>query len=545
MLKFDTYNRRRHYVKNGLWFTEDHIPVRKLFLTKISENLKEDTLVEHFKRFGSVISVQLFNNATRNCVPNRTLSRVYGRQRYKEQRKCGFVLFANASDATKALEMKIHHVNGHKIYVIVADSWHQPDLYGVSEPPTAGDQSGEAYILKIPDDCLSMILKYLPLADQVHFQSVCERFQSVYQLTARSIHKSIASQELDNLTLWECRQFFRSSGPYVTDLNIGLHANFRNRFLKYFGRNCINLKSLDLSDIPLSGDMFSITHKTKNLMKFDLTDEELLALKNLKNLKTLNLARNGSLTDLHLDKLPVSIENLNLDYCIGIQSGHLIQMSKSLTNLRELNISFVNYTIGEVFSYMVKNGCCPLLETLGVSIDGQYEEAQLPKLKSIYIHSISWELTATKLFDQLVLFKSEQLEELKISENLTKQRLMKIAKLSGLKTLLVRKVPNIDDEVLDAFTNLRKLEHIELTNCNQVNDSNVLRLVLGCPKLHEVKLDFYYYSQITQKLLDNIIIKIPIYYKKNERKLPITIYFDSCSNLQTPAAQDIVKIILD
>ncbi|XP_046866766.1 uncharacterized protein LOC124460278 [Drosophila willistoni] len=193
MLKLDTYLRRRHYVKNGLWFTEDHIPVRKLFLPNISEDLKEDTLVEHFKRFGSVISVQLSNNN-------------------------GFVLFAYASDATKALEKMIHHANGHEICVFVADSWCQPDLYGASEPLPTSDQSGEAYILKIPDDCLSMILKFLPLADQVHFQSVCKRFQFVYQLTARSIHKSVDCKKLYDLTLWECRKFIRSSGPYVTDL---------------------------------------------------------------------------------------------------------------------------------------------------------------------------------------------------------------------------------------------------------------------------------------------------------------------------------------
>ncbi|XP_046866723.1 uncharacterized protein LOC124460255 [Drosophila willistoni] len=529
MSTLDIYLRRRHYVKNGLWFTEDHIPVRKLFLTNIPEDLKEDTLVEHFKRFGNVISVQHFYNA-------------------------GFVLFANASDATKALEMKIHHVNGHKIDVIVADSWCQPDLYGASEPVPAGDQSGEAYILKIPDDCLSMILKFLPLADQVHFKSVCNRFHSVYQLTARSIHKSVDWEKLDDLTLWECREFFRSSGPYVTDLYINLYAKYRNRLFKYFGRNCINLKSLELFNVPLSAEImfqiFSTTSKLENLILklCDLTDEMLLALKNLKNLRKLDLAWNYLLSGLHLEKLPVSIENLNLMDCRSIQSGHLIQMCKSLTNLRELNIAGFNSNLAKVFNYMVKNGCCPLLQTLDVSIDGQYEDiAQLPKLKSIYIHGISRKFNVTKLFDQLVLFKSEQLEKLKIDGPLTfpKQTLMKIAKLSGLKTLVICDGPNIDDEVLDAFTNLRKLEHIELAFWDQVNDSNVLRLVLGCPKLHEVKLEFTNCSQITQKLLDNIIIKIPIYYKKNERKLPITIYVDSCSNLQTPAAQDIVKIILD
>ncbi|XP_046866646.1 putative F-box/LRR-repeat protein At4g15060 isoform X2 [Drosophila willistoni] len=506
MLKLDNCHHREHYVKNGLWFTEDHIPVRKLFLTNIPEDLKEDTLFEHFKRFGSVISAQLFYNA-------------------------GFVLFANASDATKALEIKNHHVNGHIIDVIVAESWHQPDSFEASQPPTAGDQSGEAYILKIPDDCLSMILKFLPLADQVHFQTVCKRFQFVYQLTARSIHKSIASQELDNLTLLECRQFFLISGPCVTDLNL-THSNFPECMLKYFGRNCINLKSLQLPQFQLTVEImfeiFSSTDKLENLKLNNcyLADKTLLALKNLKNLKKLDLAWNYSLSGLHLEELPVSIENLNLMGCHSIQSGYLIQMCKSLTNLRELDIGYVDSNLAEVFNNMVKKGYCPLLETLRLSIDGKYEDiAQLPKLKSIYIHYISEKINVTELFDQLVLFKSKELEELKIKLILvcfiTKEILMKIPKLSGLKTLAICCTPNIDDEVLNAFTNLRKLEHIDLGFCDQVNDSNVLRLVLGCPKLQ----------------------KIPIHYKKNERKLPITIYLRSSKGFHTPTAQDIVKII--
>ncbi|XP_046866717.1 uncharacterized protein LOC124460251 [Drosophila willistoni] len=523
MFKLDNCHLRNHYVKNGLWFTEDHIPVRKLFLTNIPEDLKEDTLVEHFKRFGSVISVQLFNNA-------------------------GFVLFAYATDATKALEIKNHHVNGHKIDVIVADSYHQPDLFEASQPPTAGDQSGEAYILKIPDDCLSMILKYLRLADQVHFQSVCKRFQSVYQLTARSIHKSVDSLKFMDLTPWECREFIRGSGPHITDLNL-THSNFTECLLKYFGRNCINLKSLQLSHFQLTAEMFetfSSTDKLENLKlsNCNLADKTLLTLKNFKLLKKLNLSWNYSLSGLHLEKLPASIESLNLMGCHSIQSGHLIQMCKSLTNLRELDITFIDSNLAEVFNNMVKKGYCPLLETLGVSIDGQYEDiAQLPKLKSIYIHRIPEQFNLDKLFDQLVLFKSEQLEDLKISVYLTKQTLMPIAKLSGLKTLAIWCALNIDEEVFNAFTNLRKLEHITLAFCDEVNDSNVLRLVLGCPKLQEVNLVGC--SQITQKLLDNIILKIPIHYKKNERKLPITIYLRSSKVFRTPTAQDIVKIIWD
>ncbi|XP_068151423.1 uncharacterized protein [Drosophila tropicalis] len=545
MLKLDTYPLRTHYMKNGLWFTEDNIPVRKVFLTNIPEVLKDESIFKHFISFGHVISVKIFDNTKRTSVPNR---------------KFGFVLFANASAATKALETKIHHVEGHKIYVIVADSWHQPDFYRASEPQNAGGQSGEAYILKLPDDCLSMILKLLPLADQVHFYSVCKRFQSVYQLTTRSIHKSVDLQDLEDLTLWDIREFFRISGPYVMDLNSSFYeySKFGKRLFKYFGRNLNlnNLKSLDLSAVDLSiknmVEIFSSTSKLENLKLYhcNLTDEKLLTLKSLKSLKKLNLALNSPLSGLHMEKLPFLIENLNLEYCDRVQSSHLIKMCISLTQLKELNIGGFYTDYAEVFQSMVKNGSCPLLERLGLSICGRYGDiAHLPKLKSIYIYGISENSHFTKVLEQLVLFKSEQLEELKIklrfNETLktTKQMLMQIGKFVGLKTLSLSNALNIDNDVLGAFTNLKELEHINLAFCKQINDSNISLLVLGCPKLQKVNLEGC--SQISKNLLDDIIWKMPIYYKNNERKLPIEIYLKSCRFLETPPAQDTVKIIWD
>ncbi|XP_068151434.1 S-phase kinase-associated protein 2-like [Drosophila tropicalis] len=530
---------KTHYKRKGLCYTEDNIPVQKLFLSNIPKDLKKDTLVKHFNTFGGVQSVQIFYKVKQPSM------------------RMGFVLFANVIGAARALKNSSHRVNGHKINVLSAHTWQQPEIYGASEPTTAGDESGEAYILKIPDDCLLMIIDFLPLADQLFFQRVCQRFRSIYQLATRCKYKTVDYQMFENRSHWYIREFFHILGPNVQHLNGSLRQRsiFKGPLLKCFGGNLINLKSLNLSGAKLTKDnltkIFSSTNKLEELMldHCRLADESLLALKDLKNLKTLNLAFNNSLSGLNLEKLPISIESLNLSFCFKIQPDPIIQMCESLTKLLNLSIAGVDPKTNDrnFYNNLVKPNRCLSLQVLSISTYDQCEDiAELPNLKKIHIANEMPEIFInTGLFDQLAIFKSQQLEELKIDDanRINKQMLLQIAKLTGLKTLWLYNVTDVDDDVVEAFTNLKKLERINFDR-GYFSDYNILRLVLECPKLKE--LDLRFSPNITRKLVDDLIVKIPCYYKKNDREFPIILCLADIQYYDCPyeaPGQDIVKIL--
>ncbi|XP_068147154.1 F-box/LRR-repeat protein 20-like [Drosophila tropicalis] len=548
----DNYSNKNHYVENGLCFTKDHIPVQKLSLYHIPDNVTIDDLHKHFSVFGRVISVQIYEKFKKVSLPEMDNFVVCHNESIesflpKTIQNTGSVLFASSSDAAKALATKIHHVNEYEIEVLASDSWNQP------EPQSSVDSSEEAHIFKIPDDCLLMILKLLPFADQIHFGRVCKRLQTVYALSARTIHKSIDLKIFGNLTFSDIRDFFYYAGPYVEHIcGKGLISFIRNELIfSCLGSNCINLKSIRLKNVLISTKTYFETFSNINKLEIlaldmcHLTDGDLMAFKNLKCLKELSLCANR-ITGSNLMKLPNSIEKLNLSCCKDVKSENLISMFETLANLKVLYIC-------KIPTDFPRNARCLSLEKLRTDLnhESQCEDiAKLPLLKGIFICSIAEVDLFNKLFDQLVKHKSEQLEEIAIdpAHALTKQMLIQIAKLSGLKRLTLPDAISIDSVVANELANLSNLEYINLIHCLQLTNSDVLNLLLRCPKLRELHLT--YCSKITEQLVNEIIKRMQLWCKKYERKLPICIYgYETNINIQNcsldGATKDIVKVFMD
>ncbi|KRF98342.1 uncharacterized protein Dwil_GK27151 [Drosophila willistoni] len=90
------------------------------------------------------------------------------------------------------------HASGieYGIGILASDSWNQPQF--IEDPQ---NDSEEAYILRIPDDCLLRIISYLSLTDRLHFQRTCKRFRAVYELHTRCLHNAyIDDADIDELT---------------------------------------------------------------------------------------------------------------------------------------------------------------------------------------------------------------------------------------------------------------------------------------------------------------------------------------------------------
>ncbi|XP_068151605.1 F-box/LRR-repeat protein 7-like [Drosophila tropicalis] len=542
------------YEKNGLFFTKDHMTVQKLFLYNIPETLEKEDLIQLFSQIGSVLSVAIYGKFQGFELPELLSKQLpcYNGRIYsvpKANLNIGCVLFGSPSDAAKALKIAYGIGIGHGIGIFASDSWNQPDIN--EDPETQEEEEEEAHILKIPDDCLLKIIGYLPLGDRLHFQRTCKRFRTVYEVNTRALHKSVDFDIFQGLTLWNIRDFFRLSGPYIDNFTaFSLQRSIPNeRIIKYMGRGCTNMTTLELSDVTLSTrnvfQIVSTANKLENLtlIRCDLTDDKLIALKDLKNLKKINL-RHNPFMGYYLVKLPVTIQNLDVSYCYNLNSSYLHATCKMLTNLTQLHI--FNIKVDFPGNYR-----CLSLELLRLFIkeETQCEQiAKLPKLKDFHIGIISQDNRHTKIFDYLAIYKSDQLEKLVIycCEGLSKKMVRQIAKLSGLKTLILGFSMYIDDNDIDTLASLTNLECLALGGCLSITNNSMLRMIYQCHKLQDVHLKRC--SNITENLIHNIVRYVSKSFKKHERILPINLYlYDTKIKIQNSSldagAQGIINII--
>ncbi|XP_046865776.1 uncharacterized protein LOC124459947 [Drosophila willistoni] len=535
---------KNYYIKDDKCYTEDYILVQELYVYDVPTELNDNELHQHFKSYGDVVHLQIFNNGSKSPLqiqdsPNRLEK--------EEQVKTGRVLFAHSLDAAKALLSQKHLVNGHEFHVKTIGN------YSPVEPPN--DRPEKIDIMQIPDDCLVKILKYLPLPDQLQFLRCCTQFRDVYNLDTRPLHNSVDFKIFNPLTVWDMRDFFVIFGRYIETFQ-GVIRPRRERFYDYFGKNCVNIKSLKLRSTQLSSQnvfkMFANTSKLENLdlNGCTLTEGSLVALKNLKNLKSLILSHNWHRSGIDLKKLPVSIKTLGLFNCGDKMPNYLMQMDKCLPNLKDLNISGIDNIHSDIYDYPVS------IETLRFRIFNKtnYKKiASLPNLKRIHIQNIHSTNTFAQLLDQLLVTKSQQLEQLNIynAHSITNQMLLKIIKFDELRKLVLSGSRAINDDILGEFTKLKNLEHFSIEYSIRVTFNGVFRLLHGCPKLQELEL--LYCPHLTKFRMRNIVnlrgLQATINKEKN-RKLYFRLYVgatkigDSINTNSDVAANNVINIRL-
>ncbi|KRG00311.1 uncharacterized protein Dwil_GK23300 [Drosophila willistoni] len=485
--------------KNDLCYTKDHIVVQDLYLYDVPTELKEEDMLEHFNRFGKVGRLQLSDND--RCSPGQTNSDSSGSLKTHQQEKemkTGRVLFDNPLDAAKVLLNETHNVNGHQFHVMVSHSWLQPEANDILEPSSS--QPEESHVMKVPDDCLIRILKLLPLSDQLRFLRYCSPFRDVLHLDTRTLHKNMQKMLFGS----DCLEYLDIYG-----------GNLYNDCLVVL-KDLRKLKQLCIRDC---------NQLSEDLEKSELTDDSLAILQDLKELKILNLSRNHKLRgDL---KLPTSIETLDLSGCAGILSRNYIRICKSLPNLKKLDISGNRYIPVNIYDYLLS------IETFAFEIEREtpYKKiAKLPNLKRIYIKEIRSSHVFEDLLSELVAEKSQQLEYFENDSCLEyyTEELLQLAKLTGLRELHFYGEDNIDDDILEKFSNFKELEVISFEGGYPISNAAILRLIAGCPKLRNLR--FQECLDLTEDLVHRIIedVEREIEKKVNQRQLPIDIYLKSC-----------------
>ncbi|XP_068144146.1 uncharacterized protein [Drosophila tropicalis] len=574
--------------KNDLCYTEDHIVVQELYLYAIPTELKEEELLEYFNSYGKVGHLHL--SANDRCCPGKTDSDSSGRLESHQQEKevkTGRVLFVSPLDAAKLLLNKIHHVNGRQFQVTVTHSWLQPEGIDILEPPSS--QPEQSHVMKVPDDCLVRILELLPLTDQLRFLRYCSRFRDILHLDTRTSHKSVDFG--CRRSEWDIRDLFLIFGPSIERIRYDaswVKIPFE-RFLDYFKPNCAKFKSFTLLVTKLtSGNMLKMFDGIDNLEDLDifrcnlhndcllslknirklkklcvrdcyqingdvessqLTDDNLAILQDLKELKILNLSSNHNVKgDL---KLPSSIETMCLSECKKVTPNNLIQMCKSLPNLKELDISDIRNVPTEIYDYL--NSIETFTFDIGYPFTQYKKVARLPNLKRIQNASMSGGNGLKNLLDELADIKSQQLEHFGISElmEVRQPTLLQMAKLTGLRKLYFYSEDAMDNNVLEEFTKLKQLESLCSIPFDEVDDNGILLLINGCPKLRHLSLSNC--SELTESLVLAIIdnVRRQIINKENQRELPIYLFVQDTKIRKSieahpdVAAKNIIKLVFD
>ncbi|KAH8291427.1 hypothetical protein KR054_011771, partial [Drosophila jambulina] len=532
---------QNYYFKDSVAYTEDHIPVQKIYIfglplqvcqsiccfgsiNPLSSSLcarwqlNYKNLQAHFGMYGRVLRLQLFRPKK---VPRRQ----------RRVLQTGYVFYAQKTDAAKALHSRVHHLNGLKFHVRASDSWHQPEACEMPrEPPVCPPSTGPPPpIMSLNDHCLEYVLAYLPLPDQVHFARTCPRFRAVYQMATARLHKSVNVTDFDKMTLWDMRDFFWLSGAHVENVYGIMANNHSQRLCDYLAESCRNVKSMNVLSHIWSGHNMHKVFARKNLLETvelpmsNISDRSVLALRNVRKLKALNLSNNPLIGDT-IAKLPCTIESLTLDDCPYLEVKFLIKTLKTFHWLKELNIKGLDPHGVQIYEIFVKDKCCMCLETLRITGYSHihYEfVAQIPNLKHLTV-SVKGGVRE-ELFEQLAKHKAQQLECLWITGNvtITKEMLLNIVNLSELRVLTLPRIPSA--ALVDAFgsCNLLKLEEFILRDCYGCSDQAILKVFGACRRLKLIGLG--YCTALNDELVMGIVSRVQqeIANKDMHRKLPI------------------------
>lgn len=488
-------------------YTEDDVVVRKLFLVCQAGKVGIEELRKHFDGYGTVKELRL----SKKPDDNNEIT--------------GYVLFESCRDAADALAKDFHYVNECRIYVKAYYSWGQPDIEEIEKiEPT--DYS----IARLNDDCLERIYRCLPLPDQLNLARLCKRCSPLYRSINLAIFKSMSA--------WDVRDFFIYFGPHLREIVGDLPGNDMGLLAHYLGKYCKDLKILKISQSALLlrnvNKLFQeqlLQLEELQLHSVNLLDESLLALRQLRNLRKLDLRYNRLLTGKHMDCLPSSIESFNILYCNDLQGELLPGICKSLPNLRELSLRLNHNSDADAIRQMVGDSCCECLESLTI-LTGSYSYstftmeylAKLPSLSKLIMDRPP----SCLLLELLIEHKQQQLVHFEIDYTfpLASDLLQRICQLSALRVLSLPWNKKVDDVFMEQLGNLQHLEYINLKYCHNVSEYAVERLLLDCGKLHTLRL--YHCRQLGNRLIFNIINQLNeelLLLEQTQRQLPVKLQF--------------------
>ncbi|XP_004517472.1 uncharacterized protein LOC101456602 [Ceratitis capitata] len=483
-----------YIIRHDLAYTEDFVLVKNIYVTGIPNHVIPDFLEEYFKKFGKIKSIKILNGKQWVCT------------------KGAYIHYVDAEAACRVLRKSHHFLCGGVLEVDCCFSWKQPNADKACRPPISPaklphlkdeidkcqmksmETTNGLSLLSLDDDCLEIICRGLKPKEQVRFARVCPRLENVFAQYCRRAYKILVLENIIDLTVWEARDFFRFAGEYIEELKGGFHHKFLEEILNYIVKYCPRLVKINLGDTALSQRCYTrFMRRLPQIRELSFNygyykDNSILSLQNLKHLESLAICRNEGLTGKFICRLG-QITDLCLYDLNGLEPEHLVDICKSLKNLRSLDIRRCE-RISAQFYRNIEN-YCQNLEVLKITCPKRsYEHlALLPKLKQLDLVFAVQPQNDIPIIGRLVTHKADQLEVLNIytKNHLSKSHINLISQLTQLKELSVAYNQVVDDIALQKLCNLKKLEVLTIAGCSDATKDGVLALLEHCPKLREIR----------------------------------------------------------
>ncbi|XP_049790702.1 F-box/LRR-repeat protein 7-like isoform X2 [Schistocerca nitens] len=324
-------------------------PIRKIFVGNISPGTTRAELKECFDSYGVVLDAVVI-------VDKNACKRKY----------YGFVTFLVPAQACSAMmKSKTLHgitLNGKRLYVAPADSWHQPyqaadgtlvlDPWRGSQSASAGGTKKVAPILQqdtdveeslcmvniLNDDCLMHVFSYLSCYERIAIERVCKRWQSISQMMWKST-RELCAKKLRNIHK-SLPAIIQRCGSSLKKLDLSHDTQTISReTVVCVGRYCRELEELRITHSRLNGSTLRPLNGPQ-LRVLDLTgccgisDRDLShLLVKCPVLERLSVAGWFRLSGWGLGRVSNSLRHLTLDGCTGLDGKQVARAVKTITKL--------------------------------------------------------------------------------------------------------------------------------------------------------------------------------------------------------------------
>lgn len=508
------------YDNPEILYTEDGFLVKTVLVCGPEKPINKRVFEEYFEDTYGPINYVTYHCERRKTSPNFAL-----------------VTFRCAEDAMASISSR-------RFFVQPAESWHQPN-YNITSRREIWSKSvsiktksnklhdngtEDSLFLRLNDDCLLHIFKFLNRTDIIYLSRTCNRLRTLADRRLSKIWNivNLSGKNRRPLSLMNLRTLCIGIGHYIQSLTINGHAlRFpHERYLDLVFRKCTKLKELNLIGItflkPSNGTNSNSSIGNRRMYASDISRNKYYTeYPTMDNLKVLQLnqvdidenylkAKLGQfcrLTELKLISCPTivgdffcvlrKLKYIYIDKCSALKNSFLKNLYETNSNTLT-HLTFVNTSPGDDHFEMDDQKQLVKLEYLRAAAFHCVTnfKKQLSQIKSfcfvndsflrahIYTNSMVLnELSVNNKCIEKLVFTGTQTGDFSNFTDAFKTNLLQLS------TLQILKFGNFPIESTCLIDCAKKMKCLRVFNCNKVvnvSNNDVISIVQNATKLTEL-----------------------------------------------------------